>query len=234
MAFILDFGKLHPILSASTLVAGGAVGYGVSHKLLDFEAPYAVGAGVATGVSLLSLEAYLYSMIPDVRKIVIDAADDVAEGVQAVVDSAAEVVPMVGEVSGTTDTAVFDPMSGVQQSGRHQLDTDEEKEAMGRFVTANLQKNGPAAAQAYRDLQAAQAKAHGSKAQDDDPGADANFPTNKENAAPVFDINAHGAPDNDEERKAFGAILFASDKQAAYQRYISVAMQQHMAPSTTA
>lgn len=233
MAFVLDFGKLHPVLAASTFVAGGAVGYGVSHKLLDFEAPYAVGAGIFTGGSLVALEAYLYSLVPDVRKLIIDAADDVAEGVQSVVDAAAEVVPMVGEVSGTTDTAMFDAETGVQQSGRHQLDTDEEKEAMGRFITANLQKNGPAAAQAYRDLQAAQAKEHRVQQDDDDLGADANFPTNQENAAPVFDINAHGAPDNDEERKAFAAILFSTDKQAAYQRYINVAMQQHMAPTVT-
>lgn len=247
MAFIGDFVKEYPLWSAATFAVGGGVGYGATHHFLDFEAPYALGAGAFVGSAVVIGQAYIdsLSIAGIVAGTLAPVTEPIAEATTTAVQGVGQGIASVGDALNSDtirdaggflggETATFDDKTGVQQSGNHELDTAEERAALMRLLMTKSGTKENDEARALLEQAIANAHRKQPPPQDEDPGADASFPTNQENAAPVFDINAHGAPDNAEERAAFGAILFASDKQAAYQRYINVAMQQHMAPSTTA
>jgi len=60
MSFATDYVKAHPIIAAGSAVGTGSVAYGISHHFLDFPAPLAVAAGVASGTSIVLAEAVLW------------------------------------------------------------------------------------------------------------------------------------------------------------------------------
>jgi hypothetical protein len=192
MAFIGDFVVDHPIISVGSLAIGGSLGYGVTHKFLDFSESYAIGAGVVAGVSSVVAEAYIVSLIPSVKEILDGTVAATAELTAPVATAATSIVQGGGntiadagkavgsdtlvEVGGFfgAETATFDS-SGAQTGGNHELDTPEEKAAFWRWITSRTEED-------RKLFEAAVASAHrqeiGLQA---DSGADATFPTNKEN-----------------------------------------------------
>lgn len=138
-----DYLKAHPYVAAGSAAVGGGLGYGLSHHFLDFEKPYAIGAGVASGAGLVLAEAWAWNTIEAFRTWLADSSAAAAAaiievpGVQATGEAADTVVKAVANsgvlptaVSETmgADTASFD-MNGNLIQGQHQLDDDREREA---------------------------------------------------------------------------------------------------------
>lgn len=87
----MQFIKDHPIAAVSSTAVGGAVGYGVSHHFLDFETPYALGAGAATGAASFFATKFVYDSASEITKPFKEAAaaaGDIADNVKAGITSA--------------------------------------------------------------------------------------------------------------------------------------------------
>lgn len=199
MAFIGDFVVDHPIVSVSSLALAGSIGYGVSHHFLDFKESYAIGAGVALGVSTVVGEAYLVSCIPSVKQLFDGAVAATSEATAPIATSTTDIVQSSGsaiadfgkavnsdtlvEVGGFfgAETATFDS-SGRQTSGNHELDTPEERAAFMRWVVSRKEEDRKlfeaAVASAHRQENGLQA----------DNMADAAFPTNQMNPPPSVNV----------------------------------------------
>lgn len=194
MAFVTSFVSNHPIISASSFVIGGSAGYGISHHYLDFNDSYAIGAGVASGTSLVLLEAYAVSFIPSIKELVDGAVATTAEvtapvatATTAAVQGTGEIFASAGDALGSktlvdaggflgAETAKFAD-DGALLSGNHNADTPEEKAAYWCYVqnptseTRKLLDDAIAASHAIKEA--------------DDPNADAHFISNYENPVGV-------------------------------------------------
>jgi hypothetical protein len=134
------FVKAHPLLAGFSFVGGGGAGYGVSHHFLDFDTPFAVGAGAATGTALVLGESYVWNFFPEFAASVASTlapvtqpvADATSKAVGAVANSG--LVPdSLAEATGLADNAKFSA-SGDIISGQHQIDDPEESRTFWEWI----------------------------------------------------------------------------------------------------
>lgn len=187
MEQLKEFGSDHPIVAGSTFVIGGAVGAGLANHYLGLHAPYALGVGAATGLLTVAGAAYVdgWLHLLDADEVLDEFNDNVsaplATGVNNTIYDATGM-----DLGGTQETAKYDKATG-DISGRHQADTQAEREAMARLLITGPTKEGWAAVeQAVRESHGwtekpAEESMHVDTGGKDEPPEEPVFTSNKEN-----------------------------------------------------
>jgi hypothetical protein len=167
-----EYLKAHPYFAGGSFIVGGGAGYGLSHHFLDFEKPYAIGAGLATGAGLVLLESYAWNTYEAFAHFLGDTSVKFAAAVAPVTEPVAKttaaavsavansgILPdSVAEWTGTAETAQFN--NDGTWTGQHQLDDSAEKEAFAKWF---MSKDGNKTALWQQFLDAVRAK-HGPNA----------------------------------------------------------------------
>lgn len=170
MEGLSDYLKTHPYFASASAAVGGGAGYGLSHHFLDFEKPYAIGAGVGSAAGVVLLESWAWNTFEAFARFLGDASVKFADAVAPVTEPVAEatttvvktiansgIVPTsVAEATGTGETAVFNETGDVIY-GQHQLDDDLERE---RFHEWFFSRSGNKTAEWQAFIEAVRAK-HG-------------------------------------------------------------------------
>jgi hypothetical protein len=161
MSYNIDYVKAHPIVAGSSFVVGTGAGYGLTHHFLDFNSDFSLVAGVALGSGLVAAEAAVWKYGPDAAStgakyglfglagILYTHANAISTALAPVTAPIANAVDKAATAIGLNkDDAKFDPNTGYQISGTHQVDSEEERVAFAAWM---MDPKNKAKQQAFMD-----------------------------------------------------------------------------------